>query len=308
MRARFPFLILALWVVGCDGEMTGDDDSSGSADAAPGSADAAPGTPDAAPATPDAGPQPGDLLACIDYPQQKQDNAGAPGDILKDIETHLPASYGDQYRFEDDEITWGHETTHGVNSDVRNYHNNSGKRANGLYLLGDCGVIVVEPDILKSAVAPYVPQVLRGFRYSTYITGQTAWDDMPTYIMDEFVAYTNGGAVGVELVQKGLWNHQWQDGVAGQLEFVVYALALGMAVEDGDPTYWATEPQLRELIAHEIRRAMDIFALGRAMPAFEYDVQDTYLQELRTSSQAAEMREWVKETYGAEWAMEVLGF
>jgi hypothetical protein len=50
----------------------------------------------------------------------------------------------------------------------------------------------------------------------------------------------NGGAVGVDRVRAGLWNEDWQDGVMGPREFTVYAIAVAMAVEAGDPTYFAS--------------------------------------------------------------------
>ncbi len=39
---------------------------------------------------------------------------------LKDITTHLPPEYGNTY-YDDDEITWAHETTHAIHSYIRNY-------------------------------------------------------------------------------------------------------------------------------------------------------------------------------------------
>jgi hypothetical protein len=251
---------------------------------------------------------PGEHVSWFSYPVQQPSKSGASwGKALTDIAQHLPSKYGDTY-WDSDLITAGHETTHGINSELRNYHNKTGKRANGFYVLDGKGVIIVEPNIRKSAVATYVPASLRGSRYSLYITGQIAWDDTPTYVFDEWVAYTNGGAVGVDLVQKGLWKYGWRDGVNGQLEFVVYAVALGMAVEKGDPTYWASDDgkQFKEFLAWNTKRAMDLYRLGMVMPDFKWDSQDKYYAAMKSSTDAAAWRAFADRLFGAEWAAEVL--
>ena len=130
---------------------------------------------------------------------------------MTDIVNHLPRSYGNTY-YDSNRITHGHETTHGINSHLRNYKNDTGRRANGFYVLNNRGVIVPEPNMRKSAVGRYVPASLRGSRYGTYISGSRAWDDTPTYVLDEWVSYTNGGAVGIDLNRSGSWNESWQDG------------------------------------------------------------------------------------------------
>lgn len=311
--ARFPFLLLATTLVtaACAGQFdpgTGDDDDAVVPDADPGQLpqiDAGPpaGDPDAAAP---AGPQPGDEMACIDYQESRTSSDPSWGLRLTDIAQHLPPSYGDQY-WDTDLLTAAHETTHGINSDLRNYHNDTGQTVNGFYVLGDCGVIVVEPNLRKSDVIPYLPQALRGYRYDTYITGQTAWDDTPTYIFDEWVAYTNHGDVGVELVEAGLWTYPWQDGVSGSLEFTIYSLALGMAVKALDPTYFSSNQQFREFLAWNARRAMTIFRKGKDMPAFTWDDQDAMYEALRTSGAAADMRQFCRDTWGEPFTNELLG-
>ncbi len=280
-------------------------------DAAPWTPDAAPGAPDAAPPpppTPDAAPtdEPGSNVDWLTFPKQQNLSDSSWGAVLTDIACHLPSEYGNMY-YDSDKVTHGHETTHGINSHLRNNFNDTGQHANGFYVLGDKAAIVVEPDIWKHDVAQYVPSELRGPRFDLYITGSTAWDDTPLYVWDEWVAYTNGGEVGVNLVSSGLWSYGWRDAVMGQLEFTVYALALGMAVRDLDPTYFENNTQFREFMAYNMKRAMDVFRQGRVMSDFAWDTQDAYYDTLRNSEAAADLVMFARTTFGWTWANQVLG-
>jgi hypothetical protein len=169
-------------------------------------------------------------------------------------------------------------------------------------------VLVVEPGIRKSQVAPYIPMVLRESRFSLYITGSTAWDDRPLYVWDEWFAYVNGGEVGVDRHRAGLWREGWRDAVMGPLEFTVYALAVGMAVEALDADYFRDELQFRELLAWNARRAMRVFREGRTMAAFTWERQDRYYETLRTHADAEAMRAFVRRTFGDAYAREVFDF
>ena len=284
----------------------GDRDAGDEPDGEPPGDDAAAGEPDADDVEPEPGPGPGDLLETFVFPEQHAESSPGWGAALTDVLRHLPASYGHYYR-DSDPITSAHETTHGINAHLRNHFNDTGRLANAFYLMEDRAIVLVEPGIRKSAVAPYVPASLRGSRYDLYVVGMSAWDDRPLYIVDEWVAYTNGGAVGVDMVASGLWTRGWRDGVAGTLEFTVYSLALAMAVEEADPTYWATSLQFRELVAWLARRAMDVYRQGAAMPDFAWDRMATFERALRESPDAEPMRAFVRRTYGETWAREVLG-
>ncbi|MFO0679060.1 MAG: hypothetical protein U0169_21205 [Polyangiaceae bacterium] len=275
---------------------------SGSATGVPvGSAglDAGSSAPDASPL-----PRPGDGLRFMNWPTQRTRSGATWGSVLTDIANHLPSSYGNQYD-DADRITFGHETTHGINSHLRVNFGTSGRRHNGFYLLQDRGVTLEEPGIRKSAVARFVPQALRGSRFGTYITGQTAWDDTPLYVFDEWIAYVNGGEVGVDLVKRNLWGSTWRDGVAGQLEFTAYAIALGMAVEAGDPGYFRQNDQFREFLAWNVRRALAVFREGARMTPFTWAEQDAYHELLRSGADAAPLREFLVRTYGSTFVNEV---
>jgi len=274
-------------------------------DAGPPPTDAGPPRTDTGP--PPGGPRPGDSVRWVDWPEQHTAADASWGGVLTDIVRHLPRSYGDTY-YDSDKVTYGHETTHGINSHIRNYLNDTGRRANGFYCLEDRAALVPEPGIRKSQVASYIPGALRESRFSLYITGSTAWDDTPLYVWDEWIAYINGGEVGVDRHRAGLWREGWRDAVMGPLEFTVYGLAVGMAVEALDPGYFARETQFKEVMAFSCRRAMRVFNEGRTMESFRWDRQETYYTTFRTSTAAEPMREFVRRTFGAEFAREVFDF
>ena len=251
-------------------------------------------------------PGPGSGVTFTKYPRQKSiSNPGSWGSVLYDIESHLPSSYGTTYR-DSDRITWGHETTHGINSHLRNYFNKTGSMANGFYVLNDLGVIVVEPKMSKAQVAQFVPSVLRGTRYSLYVSGSSSWNDRPLYLFDEWVAYDNGAAVGIDMAQKNLWKAGWRDGVAGAVEFSVYAIATAMAVKQYDGGYFQSNTQFKQFVAWELRRSMDLFRKGAKLTQFKWAKQDTYYENLKNHASAAPIRNFVKSLYGQDFYNQVI--
>jgi hypothetical protein len=248
---------------------------------------------------------PGDHVVFTPLPAFHSTHNPKWGTVVTDIMDH--EAPGDSNHF-NDRMTLAHETTHGIHAYIRNHLNHTGRRANGFYVLEDRAVIVPEPNLRKRQIASYVPRSLKGMRYATYVTGQTEWDDTPLYLWDEWNAYVNGAAAGVDLVQSGLWNEPWQDGVAGELEFVAYALATAMAVKAIDPTYFDKETQFTEFLAFNIKRSMANYKVGSLMDAFKWETQDKYYRSLQTSSDAEALREFARDQFGAAWAQEVLGF
>jgi hypothetical protein len=297
---RRPVFLLALLSASCTTDLpvnVGDGRDAGEGTAPP-AADA--GFADAAP-----GPQPGDGVIWLHFPAQQGITHPSWGEALTDIAQHLPAQYGNTY-YSSDKVTHGHETSHGIHAHLRNYHNDTGARANAFYALDDRAALVIEPGIRKHQIAPHVPEPLRGPRFQLYLVGQTAWDDRPLYVWDEWFAYINGAAVGVDLVEAGMWTYGWRDAVMGPLEFTVYALASGMAVAEHDPSYFATYDQFRELLAWGSRRAMELHRAGAVMEPFAWQRQDDYHEALRTHPDAAPLRRFARDTFGDTWAEEVL--
>lgn len=261
--------------------------------------------PNSVPSLPGTGP--GSALTIATFAALNSDTSTPEGTILRDIVNHIPTEQISIYK-DKNMMTWGHETSHGIHAYLRNTFGPPGIGVNAFYLLNGQYALVNEPKIRKSAAGPYVPNVLRGFRFEGYVLGQKEWDDRPLYIFDEWNAYVNGGATAVELAKKNLWTDGNLDAVRGIIEFNVYALATAMAVKEGDPTYYADYKQFREFIAYNIRRGMIIHNEGRTMDYFKGFDQDQYMQDFRTSPEAEKLRAFAKEFLGADWCKEVLGF
>ncbi|MDQ3034118.1 MAG: hypothetical protein M3Y87_17035 [Myxococcota bacterium] len=253
-------------------------------------------------------PPPGvGALTCRTWAEQHTSSGARWGDALTDIVRHLPRSYGDTY-FDSDHVTYGHETSHGIHSHIRNYLNDTGARANGFYVMDDRACLVTEPRMRKSDVASFVPSSLRWSRYSLYITGSSAWDDTPLYVWDEWNAYVNGAEVGIERARTGLWTSGWRGTVDGVIEFVVYGIAVVMAAEARDPAWLTRDANALAFFAFELERSMRLFREGRTIPLMQWAEQDAYYERLRTGSEADAMRAFVRRHLGDAWTLRVMGF
>lgn len=271
-------------------------------------ADAGPGGLDAAAPGPDAGGPlsgPGTNVTWLSFGAQNTQTDGSWGSVLTDIVQHCPSAWVNIY-WDADKVTHGHETSHGIHAHLRNNFNTTGGPANGFYVLSNQAAIVAEPNLWIHDVAPYVPQALQGFRYSLYLLNSPSWDDTPLYVWDEWNAYTNGTEVAVDLANAGLWSYGWRDACMGTVEFVVYAIAVGMAVRDLDPTYFATYAQFTEFLAWNLIRSLEVFRACRTIPHFAWTDQDLYYEALRNGAAALPFRQFLIQTYGQPFATAVL--
>ena len=239
----------------------------------------------------------------IDYPALRE--ISNLGKVLSDIESHMPA--GHEYR-SSDKITWAHETTHGINSELRRKFQKGlvtswdgqrydevffADRINGFYCLEDRAVVITEPNTTIAAAADLVPQSLQGVGYDLYMIQQRAdWNDTPLYILDEWVAYTNGAACARDL------NLDGNSEVDRMVAFNVYAMAVAMAAKQDDPTY--DDGQLKAFLMWSIERS---FLLLRN----ETSATD-YIKGLQTASDAEALRAFAREYFGKTWTQKTLGF
>lgn len=254
---------------------------------------------------PPAGPAAGEGVAWMMFPAQQQRSSPAWGPVLMDIVNHLPSSYGDTY-WDLDRITWAHGTTHGIHSYLRQSFNDSGRTANAFYVGDDHAIILPEPALRKSQVADFVPEPLRGPNFDREIVGATNWDDRPLYIFDEWVAYTNGGATGVDMAEHGLWTGGYREAVFEPLEFTVYALATAMAIEAIDPRYFEEQPQFKEFLAFQTLRALRVFFVGRELDDFSCSCAEQYLDELRNNAGAEPVRDFVGRFFGPQFLIQAM--
>ncbi len=223
-------------------------------------------------------------------------NRSNENSIYADILNHCSNPFAHKYL-----SIMAHENIHDINNDIRNAHSDYGRnKVNGFYVLNGKGYLLKEPNIRKNIVASYIPQELREYRFKTYVTGMTEWDNRPLYLVDEYIAYISESLVLTEEVENNRYNEGWTDGVLGSLEFSIYCVALSMAVKEHDPEYWQNNP-LREFILYNLKRAYAVYKKGSIMPQFKYDKQDKLLLALRTSPDAEPMRKFLKDYFQGVW-------
>ena len=125
------------------------------------------------------------------FPQREVDIPG----YLGDIESHLPKGHPYKAR---DKMTWAHEGTHGINSQIRNENT---EKVGSAYILNNTAWTAPQiQSVTLENVAKNVPDDIKGNIYNLYlISGQRWWNDSPLYLVDELSAYLNATRVGKEV-------------------------------------------------------------------------------------------------------------
>jgi len=206
---------------------------------------------------------------------------GDLGPVVTDVENHLPAGHP----YDDpDRITTIHEGSHGIHSLLRQKHG-----CPGFYVLENRGVLIQEPATTLAAVAQLVPPSLRGEVYDLYLVQMRGyWNEQPSYVFDEWTAYTNGADARQQL---GIQDRR--ETVRYALEFCVYAVCVPLAAESGDL-------QLRAFIRWQIERAVKLYKAS--------GIRSDYLNGLQTEPDASELRSFMRDYFGAQWTQRVLEF
>jgi|WetSurMetagenome_2_1015567.scaffolds.fasta_scaffold122943_2 hypothetical protein len=197
--------------------------------------------------------------------------------IIADVQSHLdnPGTYTDS-----DRVTTVHETTHGVNAYLRNKHG-----CPAFYVLKNRAMLLKEPNTTLAAIAQQIPMSLRGDVYQTYLIGmQGYWNNQPTYVFDEWVAYTNGMAARLEL---GIEDRRETARFA--LEFLVYS------------AYVPQDKWTKVFYKWQTERMMKLYRKSGIQ-------QDAYLKALRSSPDAKELRQRLRTMYTPQWTKKILGF
>jgi len=204
---------------------------------------------------------------------------------LTELERRMPAYhiYRDQ-----DRITWAHETTHGLNSNIRNYY-----RKPGFYVLDGKCVILNEPRCRLSDVAVLVPPKLRNHIYNTYlIQAQRDWEPNPSYILDEWVAYCNGAQARYELNLKSGVSE-----VTFMTQFNVFAIYLCMAAND---------PELDTFVKWNLKRTLKITYDNSTIGSIEE--AKSLWNIVKSDLEFFSLREYCRTRFGKEWSETHLHF
>lgn len=209
-------------------------------------------------------------------------SVGNLGPVLTDIESHLRA--GHPYRNDDDKVNWVHEGTHGLASYLRNQYHRS-----GFYCLQNRAILMLEPSTTLDKVASAVPTSLRGRGYNLYlIHAQRDWQNQPTYVFDEWSAFTNGS----EARNKRRTPNR-TDTLQSMVEFIPYAICVLKASQ-------TTDPQIREFVRWQIERALTIYN--------ESGIRVETLNRFRKAPDAEHLRQFTRSCFGADWTRTKLGF
>lgn len=209
------------------------------------------------------------------------------GFYLGSIEARMPAQHG----YRDNRVgTWAHETTHGLNSRLRQGHSNS----NALFVCPDNCCVVPEPrGLTLTSLASAVPASWRGMSYSLYLQQQARyWNDQPTYVLDEWTAYANGTLATNEMKTEAPYTDPLQ-----MVEFMGYSLVLASKAVDNT--------QLTGFVGYFCRYT--IRTLNHVAETYDLSRASSHLNgPIRSSQDGEGIRSWAREFYGATWAQEVL--
>jgi hypothetical protein len=230
------------------------------------------------------------------YPAIRQ--VGNLGVVLSDIESHMPA--GHIYR-DNDKITWAHETSHGLASNIRQKFSRGGycamidgaevflsaDRINGFYVLKDRAIVLHEPNGKLSQVSQAVPSSLKGDVYGLYLQRQAAsWNDYPLYVLDEWIAYSNGSATRADLKITGR-----AESVQYMMEFCAYAIVMVKTL--------SPDQDVKDFVKWHLERCMGIL---KDNPDASGAV--SYWNKVK----ASELKGFCFSCFGQDWCQRVLGF
>lgn len=190
-----------------------------------------------------------------------------------------------------------HETVHGINSRIRNsFKIKYKKNLNGFYAGAGKGLIVDNPPIKIRDIVPFIPEVVRGYRYNLYFVQQLGdWDDVPTYPIDEWSAYIAGAECAVDDATRDIKLKERSDSVSGSLEFSIYCAALALTVKNKCPDYWSENEQFKNVIKYYLIKSEKVFFEGKEL--FPSEKQDTLLINLREHHDTMRLRQFLLEDF-----------
>lgn len=215
-------------------------------------------------------------------------------DLYADIINHAKVPFLSSSR-----STNAHESTHDINSTLRNELSPKAGDYNGFYISNGKGIIVKDPNFSIHKVPEFIPNSVRGYRYNLYLVQQARQWDEPTYIFDEWSSYINGGLVAVEDIKNGHKPEKF-DAVSGAMEFSIYSVAVCMACEKYDPEFWKNNEQFKNFVNFQLNRAYNLYKDGYKNDNFIHNEVKIYKQ-LLTDQSTENMRNFIKLNFNNVW-------
>lgn len=182
-----------------------------------------------------------------------------------------------------DLMTNAHETTHMIQSDMRQNIYKKNKKAkkefkvvNGFYVGKNKCVTFIEPKTTLARISTFVPQKLKGSRFNLYLIrqqtgfgpGTSGWNKRPLYILDEWTAYCNGAQVGLNQVEKLKVRSDLGE---APIEFMVYSIATMMAIEKDDPKWLSNNPNFVAFVRWQCIRSFRIYDESQKHKKLKWD-------------------------------------
>lgn len=141
-------------------------------------------------------------------------------------------------------VTWAHESTHGMTSEL-----SAGRRWSMYLLDGKAVEFDGQPAVTIRQVAAAIPPADRGPIFDLYLVKQAGdWNEEPLYLLDEWNCYVHGS---IARRQAGLATRQETERYAAEMER--YCRAMLGVVEKLDPDYGDLD-QLRAFIRWQADR------------------------------------------------------
>lgn len=230
------------------------------------------------------------------FPAQKNVSNKNWGPLLSDIKNH-------EVFFDnnlDDLITVGHEATHDVSIFFRmNKQDNYKALINAFYVFEDRVAIIENPPIKLSQMYDFIPDGLKDDLYDIYFPNPP-YEDNPLYVWEEWTAYVNGAAIGVDLVNNHLLTKN-RDTLSSMLEFLLYASALALAVKELEPFYYKNNKQFRRFFHWNFKRSIVVYNDAKKLAPFDNKMHKEYLKKIKTLPDAKKIRTFLVENFGKNW-------
>lgn len=247
----------------------------------------------------------GDLVTWKQYPTQNNNSNKKWGKKLTDLEQHLDPKHGNYYHIDTENITSAHETTHGINSDLRNKFCNSKQSA--FYCFDGKYIVLDDPNVTIAQIVPNVPSSLRFFRYNAYLVNNTNsyWNNKSTYLIDEWVSYINGTLTGIDQTQASKYvGRKNSDDTYTSMEFAYYILAMYVTIKQHDPNYFNNNNEFKEFVAFNIRRSAEAYENSKNV----FSWQSNIIQTFATANDVQPLRDIALELYGKDFCKKYLYF
>ena len=243
-------------------------------------------------------------LHWVQVPESPWGGSNQGSTYLTDVMNHTTD------RFESAEPpTNGHESMHGLLNQMNNL---TGDSDQFVYWKEGKGAYVMEPLLHASHIKEYLPEGARQItqsRHDLYLVEQVAaYFPNVLYQFDEWNAYVTGATVATEIFRAGQWNDGGTDAVDGAMDFVYFASAAALALQENEPNYIATNDQFKAAYAMLAERSIEMVNAGVTMEPFSGFHAAELKQHFVSSPENQRIRTMLSRWLGARWTQRVFGF